>query len=318
MSVESAVLGVIDAKDMHLGLFVLNKRQPLQNYYNPFLKQSPTVADGVAGLAATATNGVIPDGGLICALHRPETNDVEVQDYESWTKSNRSATFKLGLAKLLRTDLEKGKNADANMKGRLVEVHKMKNQLDWFEQAQKDPGVRKWFEAKFKHAKKFYMVVGFTAVVGMDFKAGLGGEFKGDVHVQPPIPIDPTGMIPGPVEVGVGGTVKSHEAAAGKYAKKVVFGVQYQKLKFNLFSRKAIDTAKIGIDSERWIILNEARGTDSDTVVEVQVSVCDHESDEDEEEEEEEEEDVYKWDSETDDSDVDAEPILPNKPEEVY
>ncbi|KAF4621177.1 hypothetical protein D9613_001138 [Agrocybe pediades] len=305
MGVECALLNVVDAKDMHLGLFVLNKRQPLQNYYNPFLKQSPAVADGLAGLAVTATDSVIPNGGLISALHRPETNEVEVQDYESWTKSNRSATFRLGLAKVLRTNLEKGKDADAHVKGLLVKVHKMNNQLEWFKQAKKDPGVRKWFEENYKHTRKFYIVVGFSEVVGMEFKAGLGGDVKGDVRVQPPIPIDPTGMIPGPVEVRVGGTVNSHETAAGKYAKKVVFGVQYQELKFNLFSRKAIDNAKIGIDTDRWIILNEASDEDAE------------EEEYDEEEEEYDEEDEYEWDSDTD-SDVDAEPILPNKPEEVY
>ncbi|KAF4620481.1 hypothetical protein D9613_001144 [Agrocybe pediades] len=293
-TIEDKFLAAVDAKKMSLGLFVLNKRDPLSNHYNPFHERNLAKGDG---LADSATGKVTPHDVPPVTLGLPETNVVKMVHYEAWSKNAQSGNVKLTLAKMFHATVEKSSDAHGSMKGREVKVHRMENQIEWFAKAKTNSGVRRWFQDMHNHSKKVYMVVGYSTVEGMVFKNGLGEELEGGLGVQPPLPMDPTlGLLAAPAKAEIGGTIKSKEAAAGKYKDEVVLAVQYQKLKFNFLGWRDITKAKIGVDPDRWILWNETRGGGNpDKAVEVEVLMSD--SDSDSEVEMDNEDEVYDWGS---------------------
>jgi len=275
---EAIILNAVPAGDLDLGFFVLNKRQPLQNCYNPLSSHS-TIAQDLPATSIGVTPAVVP-------LPPPQANDVEAKDFRSWSESVRSTKLIGGLSKALSAAFRTGKKLNADRQSPLIEVHTMKNQLDWFSKAQKDPGVRNWVEDKLKYTSDFYMVVGYSAMDRMSITSMRGGDLAASAKAVLAVPgLDPTGEL---LKAEGGG---SHESATEQhlratFSQKIICAVQYQKLKFRLFqmSRKDIEEASIGTKWERWIILDGARGRDSDIVAGVEATFCDDDDDDDEEE----------------------------------
>ncbi|KAF4620479.1 hypothetical protein D9613_001146 [Agrocybe pediades] len=145
------------------------------------------------------------------------------------------------------------------LKENSITVHKMVNQLDWFNAALRDEGVRSWIEDQLKQKGNIYLVVGYCII---DRTTVLAQEERSTPLASELIEEHPTILERGVADETAGNqlvTLRSQPSKKlldRKFEGNITYAVQYQKLKFGpyLGVRKAT-RAQIGIDA-RWTLMN--------------------------------------------------------------
>ncbi|KAF9553312.1 hypothetical protein CPC08DRAFT_235142 [Agrocybe pediades] len=149
------------------------------------------------------------------------------------------------------------------MKENSVTVYKMANQLDWFDDALRNEGVRSWIGDRLKQKGNIYLVVGYCI---LDRTTVLAK----DEQVTPlSTPIEERPAI---LQEGVDGQSLGVEQALMRrnqsrksslnttFEGDIIYAVQYQKLKFgNLLGGRKAERAQIGIDGGRWTLMEFPR-----------------------------------------------------------
>ncbi|KAF9561898.1 hypothetical protein CPC08DRAFT_817446 [Agrocybe pediades] len=181
---------------INLGYFTVDKENPLKKYYNPV------------------------------SVPVREINHYSINTFEAFRNNSSSTELDASDSPVLTTRTALKRN---NLK-----VYNMDQQLDWFDVALCDKGVRSWIEDRLKEKENIYLVLGYILLDRVTVQA------RSDEQLTPPSASDeerPTVLERG-VDDQSSGSQQPPMSLHATFEGDTICAVEYQKLKFRSFLRR--------------------------------------------------------------------------------
>ncbi|KAF9561900.1 hypothetical protein CPC08DRAFT_799610 [Agrocybe pediades] len=206
---------------INLGYFTVDKENPLKKYYNPV------------------------------NIPVRKINHYSINTFEAFR--NNSSSTELDTSEPIRT-------TRTALKRNNLKVYNMVNQLDWFDVALSDEGVRSWIDDRLKEKENIYLVLGYMLLDRVTVQA------KSDEQLTPPSASDeerPTVLERGVDDQSSGSqqppanSKQPRMSLHATFEGDTIYAVEYQKLKFGSFLRRRnVERAQFPYKSgHRWTMM---------------------------------------------------------------
>ncbi len=216
----------LPADEVHIGSFLLNPRDPTQDYFDP-REEKPDLKPSILRVDVTDFTKTIRDAG---------TKEVEavLTDYFS-------------------TTIDWGKSKTLELSSAKAATYLMKNSSSWFEQVCALARTRRWFEKIIGRGHKIYLLVGLRTIFDGRFKIDHSASTSTGGHVQVPADVL-AGLPPMGLDVGGGGKVSKDQTASSEFsaAGERIWALQYRQIKFKWYSSKKMENAALETGT-RWL-----------------------------------------------------------------
>jgi hypothetical protein len=204
-------------------------------------------------------------------------NEVDERPFDNLKnalKTTKHATVRAKLSRIIHGDIGSHRSSYDELVTPQSKVYSLLQPISHFRRLCQDTGTRDWIERTLKHCPIF-LVVGLVTVT----QAKVGLDQHQSTHVSTDVSIPVTEIVthgvgavlpPGVgdvLNVGVGVTAGQQKAAAASFIApgERVIGVQYRKVKFELFSSDKVGTSSLENNPNRWVmLLGGDRGGDQD------------------------------------------------------
>lgn len=223
---------LLPLKSIQLGRFILNTKNPHQDYFDPF--------------------GLLQDS--------PEFRQSSQDKFKETWKFSKTTKLRPYLC-ALSISFKRQDTGFSTLTAPKATTYDLRDPQGWFENACSKVETRRFLENENSNGRKVYLVVGFRTVHDASMVKSAVSSRSQEVVGEIPI------AVVGPSSVAIGATVtrdfkRDHEASFNGPGEQV-FAIIYHEVKFKWLSRPTADNMTLKVHN-RWTTCWEWRGVEDD------------------------------------------------------